>query len=174
MPFQNEPYVRGLFNVSGFRLPVILVSPWSKPHFVWHTPTDYTSILRLIETRFNVHRFEPSRPRVRQISPIPTNGPFDFSSPQMLQVPPLPTQPTNGTCNYQLEGSSGLAQRVVDDLLSLGDDGVEMRFVLEALGVDFVDVFRAGRPSGKPAALGHDLQAADRQPRCPARVSAWR
>ena len=33
----------------------------------------------------------------------PTNGPFDFSSPQMLQVPPLPTQPTNGTCNYQLE-----------------------------------------------------------------------
>ena len=73
----------------------------------------------------------------------PQNGPFDFSSPQMLQVPPLPTQPTNGTCNYQLEGYPRLAQSVVHDLLRLGHDRFEMRFALEALGVDLVDVFRA-------------------------------
>jgi phospholipase C len=104
MPFQNQPYTRGYFNVTGFRVPVMLVSPFSKPHYVWHQPGDYTSILKLIETRFNMN---PMTHRDRDAADLtdPTNGPFDFSSPNMLTVPPLPTQPTNGTCNYQLEGS---------------------------------------------------------------------
>jgi len=91
-----------LFNVTGFRVPVIIVSPWSKPQFVWHIPTDYTSILKLIETRFNL---PPLTHRDQYIGDLtdPTNGPFDFNSPQLLQVPPLPTQPTNGTCDYSLE-----------------------------------------------------------------------
>ena len=103
-PYQNQPYTHGLFNVTGFRVPVMLVSPWSKPHTVWHTPGDYTSILKLIETRYSMN---PLTHRDRDAADLtdPTNGPFDFSSPQMLTVPPLPTQPTNGTCNYQLEGS---------------------------------------------------------------------
>ncbi len=99
---QGGAYIRGLFNVTGFRVPVILVSPWSKPQFVWHMPTDYTSILKLIETRFNL---PPLTHRDRDIGDLtdPMNGPFDFSSPHLLQVPPLPTQPMNGTCNYSLE-----------------------------------------------------------------------
>jgi phospholipase C len=99
---QNQPFIRGVFNVTGFRLPVMLVSPWSKPHTVWHMPTDYTSILRLIESRFNLTQLTRRDLTTGDLTD-PTNGPFDFSSPQMLQVPPLPTQPTNGTCNYQLE-----------------------------------------------------------------------
>ena len=104
MPYQNQPFIHGLFNVTGFRVPVMLVSPWSKPHYVWHMPGDYTSILKLIETRYNM---SPLTHRDRDAADLTdaTNGPFDFSSPQMLTVPPLPTQPTNGTCNYQLEGS---------------------------------------------------------------------
>ena len=88
--------------MTGFRLPVIVVSPYSKPHTVWHQQTDFTSILKLIETRFSLapltHRDATSADLTD-----PTNGPFDFSSPQMLTVPALPTQPTNGTCNWQLE-----------------------------------------------------------------------
>jgi phospholipase C len=103
VPFQNEPFIHGLFNVTGFRLPVMLVSPYSKPHTVWHMPTDYTSVLKLIETRFNLTHMTQRDENSADLTD-PTNGPFDFSSPQMLQVPPLPTQPTNGTCNYQLEG----------------------------------------------------------------------
>ncbi len=104
MPFQSQPFIHGLFNVTGFRVPVVLVSPWSKPHYVWHMPGDYTSILKLIETRYNMN---PLSHRDRDAADLtdPVNGPFDFSSPQMLTVPPLPTQPTNGTCNFQLEGS---------------------------------------------------------------------
>ena len=101
--FQEQIYIRGIFNVTGFRLPVILVSPWSKPHFVWHMPTDYTSILKLIETRYNIHSLSQRDAASGDLTD-PANGPFDFSSPQMLQIPPLPTQPTNGTCNFQLEG----------------------------------------------------------------------
>jgi phospholipase C len=103
LPFQNQLYIHGIFNVSGFRVPVMLISPWSKPHFVWHMQTDYTSILKLIETRFSLNPLTRRDLNAGDLTD-PTNGPFDFSSPQMLQVPPLPTQPTNGTCNYQLEG----------------------------------------------------------------------
>jgi phospholipase C len=102
VPYQNQPFIKGLFNVTGFRLPVMLVSPWSKPHTVWHMPTDYTSVLKLIETRFNMNHMTLRDENAADLTD-PTNGPFDFSSPQMLQVPALPTQPTNGTCNYQLE-----------------------------------------------------------------------
>ncbi len=101
-PFQSQPFIRGLFNVTGFRVPVVVVSPWSKPQFVWHQPTDFTSVLKLIETRYNVHPLTRRDPSVADLTDA-VNGPFDFSSPHMLQVPPLPTQPTDGTCNYQLE-----------------------------------------------------------------------
>ena len=101
-PYQNQPYVRGLFNVTGFRLPVIVVSPWSKPQFVWHMPADYTSILKLIETRYDVAPLTRRDATAADLTD-PANGPFDFDSPQLLVVPPLPTQPTNGTCSYSLE-----------------------------------------------------------------------
>lgn len=99
---QGRPYIHGYFNVTGFRVPVMVVSPWSKPHFVWHMHTDFTSILKLIETRYSLL---PLTGRDRNAADLTdaTNGPFDFSSPQMLQVPSLPTQPTNGTCNYSVE-----------------------------------------------------------------------
>ena len=72
-------------------------------HTVVHSPMDYTAILKLIETRFN---FPPLTQRDATAGDMadPTNGFFDIRSPQMLTVPPLPTQPTNGTCNEQLEG----------------------------------------------------------------------
>ena len=45
---------KGLFNVTGFRVPVVVISPWSRPQTVIHLKTDYTSILKLIEKRFNL------------------------------------------------------------------------------------------------------------------------
>ncbi|MGA2370444.1 MAG: alkaline phosphatase family protein [Candidatus Korobacteraceae bacterium] len=95
---------KGLFNVTGFRIPVIVVSPWVKAQTVVHLPTDSTSILKLIETRFSMPALTQRDASTGDMTD-PTNGYFDFSSPQMLQVPTLPSQPTNGTCNYQLEGS---------------------------------------------------------------------
>ncbi len=42
------------FTLTGFRLPLIVVSPWTKKGYISHTPADYTAILKFIETRFNL------------------------------------------------------------------------------------------------------------------------
>ncbi|HUI83074.1 MAG TPA: alkaline phosphatase family protein [Candidatus Binatia bacterium] len=94
---------QGLFNVTGFRVPLVVASPWVKPHYVSHLPMDYTAMLKLIETRFNVPALTQRDATAGDMAD-PQAGFFDFSSPHMLQVPPLPAQPTNGTCNQQLEG----------------------------------------------------------------------
>ncbi len=43
-------------------------------------------------------------------------------------------------------------QCVGDDHLRLGDDGLEVVLVAEALGVDLVDVLGPGGPRGEPTA----------------------
>ncbi len=96
-------YIPGYFNVTGFRVPVVVVSPWSKPQTVVHLKTDYTAILKLIEERYNVPPLT-SRDASTGDMADPTEGFFDFNAPNLLQVPPLPVQPTNGTCDYRLEG----------------------------------------------------------------------
>ncbi len=93
---------KGLFNVTGFRVPVVVISPWSKPQTVIHLKTDYTSILKLIEKRFDLPPLTQRDATTADMAD-PQNGFFDFSYPHLLQVPPLPTQPTNGTCDYKLE-----------------------------------------------------------------------
>ncbi len=40
------------FNQLGFRVPLIAISPFTKPHYVSHTQGDHTSLLAFIETRF--------------------------------------------------------------------------------------------------------------------------
>jgi phospholipase C len=95
---------QGMFNVTGFRVPVIVISPWVKPHYVSHLPMDYMAILKLIETRWP--QVQPLTQRDANAGDMadPSAGFFDFSSPHMLHVPPMPTQPTNGTCDMHLEG----------------------------------------------------------------------
>jgi phospholipase C len=84
------------------RIPIIVISPWVKPHYVSHTWRDLTSILRLIETRFNVPPLTARDATADNMMEF-----FDFSSPRLLTPPPLPNQPTNGTCNFQLEKAPG-------------------------------------------------------------------
>ncbi len=103
LPVDLSGHTQGLFNVTGFRVPFTVVSPWVKPHTVVHLQSDYTSMLKLIETRFNVPALTQRDATIGDMTD-PANGFFDFSAPHLLQVPPLPTQPTNGTCDQRLEG----------------------------------------------------------------------
>jgi phospholipase C len=98
--------IGGTFNFTGFRVPVMVISPFAKPSFVSHTPRDYTAILTFIEKTFNVpnltdrdkqwddlHEFfdfigSPS------LNP-PSNGPF---WPTFLKL-----QTTGGTCDPSQE-----------------------------------------------------------------------
>jgi phospholipase C len=93
----------GGFNESGFRVPIIVISPWVRPSFVSHTTRDYMSILRLIEDTFHV---APLTLRDRNADDMMEF--FDFSAgPQLLSPPRLHSQPTNGTCNPSLEKAPG-------------------------------------------------------------------
>jgi phospholipase C len=88
----------GDFTLTGFRVPFIVVSPWVKKNYVSHVPRDYTSILKLIETRFGL----PSL-TARDAAADPMLDFFDFTTASWLTPPPLPDQPTTGTCNNSLE-----------------------------------------------------------------------
>ena len=93
----------GDFNQTGFRVPMIVFSPWARPKFVSHTTRDYTSILRLIEDTFHVTPLTLRDANADNMMEF-----FDFSAgPQLLTPPVLPAQPTNGTCNTTLEKAPG-------------------------------------------------------------------
>ena len=44
----------GRFDRLGFRVPAAVVSPWSRPGYVSHAVRDHTSILKLIERKWNL------------------------------------------------------------------------------------------------------------------------
>jgi phospholipase C len=93
----------GDFNQSGFRVPMIVISPWVRPSFVSHTARDYTSILRLIEDTFNVPPLTLRDANADNMMEF-----FNFSGgPPLLTPPTLPPQPTNGVCNNSLEKAPG-------------------------------------------------------------------
>jgi len=78
--------VSAAFNRYGFRVPVVVVSPFSKPHYVSHVVDDHTSILRFIELRFGM----PAMTN-RDVNADPMLDMFDFSSPHFATPPTLAT-----------------------------------------------------------------------------------
>jgi phospholipase C len=94
----------GAFDLAGFRVPMIVVSPYAKPHYVSHIPRDYTAILAFIEETFNVTPLtlrdaywkDPTRDM---------NEFFDFTTtPPVLLNPPIPTQTWPQFLNPQTTG----------------------------------------------------------------------
>src|SRR4029079_406693 len=75
-PKLNSTDIKADFNQYGMRIPLIVVSPWSKPHYVSHTPMDLTAILKLIEVRFHV-----SSLTARDANSADMTEFFDFSNP---------------------------------------------------------------------------------------------
>src|SRR5262249_13854692 len=73
------------FDRYGFRVPFILVSPYARPGFVSHAVYDHTSILRFIETRFDLPALTN-----RDANADPMLGLFDFSNAALLHPPSLP------------------------------------------------------------------------------------
>jgi phospholipase C len=84
----------GDFTRTGFRVPLIIVSPFARPHFVSHTPMDYTAVLKFVEQRFNL-------PNLTQRDAVqPDMGEFfDFVNVPNLNPPTPATQPTSQPCD---------------------------------------------------------------------------
>jgi phospholipase C len=81
------------FVFTGFRMPLIVVSPFTKQNYVSHTVADTTAILKLIETRFNLPPLTN-----RDAAQMDMTEFFDFTNPPWMTPPKPPVQATNGPC----------------------------------------------------------------------------
>jgi phospholipase C len=89
----NNPSPVCGFFVTGFRVPLIVISPFTKPNYVSHTVMDYTAMLKLIETRFNL----PSLTARDAAQPDMTEF-FDFVNVPLATPPTPPAQLKNLPC----------------------------------------------------------------------------
>jgi phospholipase C len=79
----DEP---GAFDNYGIRVPFVAVSPFSRKSFVSHKVYDHTSVLRFIETRFDLPALT-----ARDANADPMLDLFDFKKPPYAKPPRLPT-----------------------------------------------------------------------------------
>ncbi|HEX7961324.1 MAG TPA: alkaline phosphatase family protein [Terriglobales bacterium] len=87
----------GTFNITGFRVPVIVISPFAKQHFVSHTPMDNTAVLKFIETRFglpNLTKRDAAMPDMQEF--------FDWVNMPWQTPPTPPNQPVDAPCYYSV------------------------------------------------------------------------
>lgn len=84
----------GDFTRTGFRVPLIIVSPFAKPNYVSHTPMDYTAVLKFVESRFglpHLNQRDAAQPDMAEF--------FDFVNAPNMNPPTPPAQPTSLPCN---------------------------------------------------------------------------
>jgi len=84
--------IRGPIGL-GFRVPAIVVSPWSRGGFVCSETFDHTSVLRLIERRFGAE--VPNLSHWRRAVTGDMTSAFNFAEPPDFSIPRLP--PTSAT-----------------------------------------------------------------------------
>jgi phospholipase C len=90
------------FNYTGFRVPLIVVSPFTKKNYVSHTVADYTAILALIEKRFGI----PALTK-RDAAQMDMTEFFDFQNVPWAAPPTPPAQAMDGVCAPQNLGYPG-------------------------------------------------------------------
>jgi phospholipase C len=88
---QNSPVCD--FKFTGFRVPLIVISPFTRKNYISHTVADYTAILKFIETRFQL----PSL-TARDAAQMDMTEFFDFAGAPWAKPPQPPPQPVNKPC----------------------------------------------------------------------------
>jgi phospholipase C len=81
------------FVYTGYRIPLVVISPFTKKHYVSHTVADYTAILKLIETRFKLNSLTK-----RDAAQMDMTEFFDFVNPPWVTPPSPPAQNMGGPC----------------------------------------------------------------------------
>jgi phospholipase C len=94
-PILGTNHTPGDFTLSGFRVPLMVISPFSKKNFVSHTPMDFTAALKLIETRFNI---PPLTQRDASMPDMTEFFDFTTATGPWATPPTPPTQPKNLPC----------------------------------------------------------------------------
>jgi phospholipase C len=79
------------FNELGVRVPMGVISPWARPHYVSHVVRDHTAILRFIETVFDLPALT-----ARDANSDALLDMFDFACPARLVLPAAPPAGSGG------------------------------------------------------------------------------
>lgn len=100
-PDATEPFifptdVQGSFDRYGFRVPFIMVSPWARKNYVSNIVADHTSILKFIETRFDLPSLSARDAAAHDLTDM-----LDFSAMSFETPPTMPDQPETGVCDWQ-------------------------------------------------------------------------
>jgi len=81
------------FDQLGVRIPAIVVSPWARPHTVSHAVHDHTSVLRLIESIFDLPALTARDANADALLDM-----FDFGCPARTGLPSPPPAGAITTC----------------------------------------------------------------------------
>lgn len=87
------------FTERGVRVPLVVISPWAKRHYVSHVVHDHTAITRLIETVFHLPALT-----ARDANSDALLDMFDFSCGRDLSVE-APPEPGHGACGQAGAGT---------------------------------------------------------------------
>jgi phospholipase C len=82
------------FAWTGYRVPLIVISPYSVKNFVSHNIRDNTAVLKMVETRFGL-----SPLTARDGSQMDMTEFFDFVNKPWATPPTPPTQTRSGQCS---------------------------------------------------------------------------
>jgi phospholipase C len=90
----DAPTVQGFAAQLGFRLPNMIVSPFTRRHYVSHTPMDHTAVIKFVENRF-IGSFAHLTPRDAAQPDLEEF--FDFNRVPWAKppVPPSPVTPAS-------------------------------------------------------------------------------
>jgi phospholipase C len=84
----NEPLAPGGYDRYGFRVPLLVVSPWARANYISTITQDHTSILAFIERKWNLPALT-----YRDANAHPLTDYFDFSAPTFAKPPKLAAAP---------------------------------------------------------------------------------
>jgi phospholipase C len=89
--------VNGFGAQLGFRLPNMIVSPFTRKHYVSHTPMDHTAVIKFVENRFigsstHLTARDAAQPDLLDF--------FDFTNTPWATPPTPPTPVTDATLGY--------------------------------------------------------------------------
>ena len=84
--YDNVPPPQISYTALGFRVPMIVISPFAKPHYISHTQYDIGSILKFIEQNFGLGNLGASDVTANSMADV-----FDFTQkPNLFHAAPLP------------------------------------------------------------------------------------
>jgi len=99
------PNLPGAYDRYGFRVPAVIVSPYARPNYVSHVVHDHTSVLKLIETKWNLGALT-----YRDANADDLLDSVDFTSkPAFLEPPTLP--PPALAASTEIDTSSDTTDR---------------------------------------------------------------